>query len=516
MRNFHLAAASVALTSASSALFASSLSPVPAVVTLIGVIGANTVFTCSASGELLGRDVEWRWLATCIIIGFALATVGGEGHFFFAKDDWLGRDAVLADIVDRWTPVIYIFNDVEHLLRAPIGMYLLPGAIGHVFGLKAAHLALLAQTSLMLGFFFYAVTLVWPRRPLLFIVLFVLFSGLDTIPVLLKTGGASLLRYPAFWVEIGNYPANVNQLFWAPTHALPGWQFAAIALLYLRREIDLAALAAATLPLVLWSPLSIMGAVPIFLILVALSPREALSARFAASCVTAMGFLPILIYLRADAGAVPFGLQILEEGYFDSYLIFILFALTQIGFVAILWRRVDPWFRGALATSISLLLIFPFFDLGFMNDIAQRVSIVARAFLAFGFNALLIDLLVTGSVLALVPGVAIFLIGAVTPALEFYDSVTTPRFSISDCNLMTVYGKHNHDKYLSTYLARLDAFPAWLFRTPEGQEPLRRETRICWPDRVHGEKLFNWLKPENRIWLRTPSVQDMIDPTPPK
>lgn len=506
----------MALTSASAALFATGLQPIPAIVTLAGLILANALVARAPFGEMLTRPVEWRWFAVCLIIGFALAMVGGEGHFFFAKDDWLGRDAVLADIVNRWTPVTYIFNDAEHMLRAPIGMYLLPGAIGHLFGLKAAHMTLLAQTSLLLGFFFYVITLVWPKRRLLFIVFFILFSGLDTIPVLIKTGGASLLRYPAFWVEIGNYPANVNQLFWAPTHALPGWHFAAVALLLLRREIDVAALAAATLPLVLWSPLAIMGAVPIFLVFMVSSPREILSLRFAAACVATFGFIPILIYLRADAGAVPFGLQIFEAGYFDSYLIFILFALTQIGFVIVLWRRVDPWFRATLAASIVLLLVFPFFDLGFMNDIAQRVSIVARAFLAFGFDALIVELLVAGSALALIPGVAIVLIGAITPALEFYDSITTPRFSISDCNLMTVYGKHNHDKYLSTYLARLDVFPSWLFRMREGQEPLKRETRVCWPDRVHGEKLFNWLKPENRIWLRTPTAQDLIDPTAPK
>ena len=507
----------MALTSISSALFATSFSLIPALLTLAGVLGADILAARAPFGEALSRPVEWRWLLVCVAIGLVLAMVGGEGHFFFAKDDWLGRDAVLADIVDRWTPVIYSFNGAEHMLRAPIGMYLLPGAVGHVLGLKAAHMTLLAQTSLLLGFFFYAVTLVWPRQRLLFIILFVLFSGLDAIPVLIKTDGASLLRYPAFWVEIGNYPANVNQLFWAPTHALPGWLFAAMALLYLRREIDLAALAAATLPLALWSPLSIMGAVPIFLVFIALAPRAILSPRFLAACVAALGFIPSLVYLRADAGAVPFGLQIFEDGYLDSYLIFILFALTQIWFVALLWRRVDPWFRVTLAASIALLLIFPVFDLGFMNDVVQRVSIVARAFLAFGFNALLIELLVAGSVLALMPGVVIMLIGAITPALEFYDSITTPRFSISDCNLMTVYGKHNHDKYLSTYLARLDAFPSWLFKPREAQEPLRKQSRLCWPDRVHGEKLFNWLKPENRIWLRKPTPQDLIEPAaPPK
>lgn len=137
-----------------------------------------------------------------------------------------------------------------------------------------------------------------------------------------------------------------------------------------------------------------------------------------------------------------------------------------------------------------------------MNDITQRVSIAPRALLAFGFDALLIDLFASGAWAAVVSGALIVAVGAISPAIERWDTLTTPRFSICDCNLLTVYAKHRHENYLPTYIAPVGAFPSSLFRPADGAVPLEKEDRVCWPDRVHGEEQFNWLKPENRIWLR--------------
>jgi hypothetical protein len=503
LRNRHLLVAAVAFWTLSSVLLATRFALAPALATLAGAVVANGIVARGGFGELLEKPVDGRWLTACLLLGLLLATLGGEGHFFFSKDDWLGRDAVLADLVSRWAPTPYRHDGADFLLRAPLGMYLAPAAVGRILGLNAAHLALLAQNSLALGGFFYFVTLLWPRRRLAFVLLFVFFSGLDAIPVLLKTGGA-LLRVPAFWVEIGWFPAHLSQLFWGPTHALPGWWFAALAALHARRQIDLATLAAASLPLLLWSPLAVMGAAPLLLILAALSPRAMATPRFALACVAGLGFLPIVFYLRAGAEAVPHRFQWATPGFFDAYLLLILFGLTQAIFVAVLWRRIEPWFRPTLAAAIFLLLLSPVYDLGFMNDVTQRVTLAPRALLAFGFNALLIDSLAAGAFAALASGAAIFAVGAVSPAVELYDTLSTPRFSISDCNLLTVYAKHRHERYLSTYLAPMNAMPAWLFgRAAEGP-PLEKEDRLCWPDRIHGEALFDWMKPENRIWLTRP------------
>jgi hypothetical protein len=166
------------------------------------------------------------------------------------------------------------------------------------------------------------------------------------------------------------------------------------------------------------------------------------------------------------------------------------------------WRRIDRSFRAVLALSCLLLLLSPLFDLGYMNDVTQRASLAPRALLAFGFDALVIEFFTTGAWAAFACGALVFLIGAVSPALELYDTLGTPRFSISDCNLITAYSKHGHERYLPSYIARANAFPNWLFTAKQEVPPLEKETRLCWPDRVYGEKLFNWLKPENRIWLR--------------
>ena len=512
MRNSHLVVLVAALFLVSAPLLATSFSLAPAAVVAVSTLALFALVARAPFGELLRREVEWPWLAACLAVALVLSIIGGQGHFIFAKDDWLYRDAVLADVAAQWLPVVYGEDAERWLLRAPLGMYLLPGAAGHFFGLRAAHLTQLLQNSLALAAVFYLTTLVWPRKRFVFVALFVIFSGLDVIPVLLKTGGASLLVNLSFWTDNWQYSSNVTQLVWSPNHTLPGWWFAALAALYLKREIDIAALAAASLPLVLWSPLTLVGAVALFVFFVACAPRVLLSWRFAGASICALGFAPILAYLVADAGEVPRRWLVSEAGFLDDYFIFILFALTQAGFLAFFRERIEPWFRGALFFSILLLLVIPVYSVGYMNDFSQRAPIVPRAMLAFGFDALLIDLLSSGPVFAALAGLTIATIGAVTPALEIYDAVSTRAFAASDCNLMSVHRKLHPKNYLSTYLARLSTLPGWMAPRAGDATALSAQERLCWPDRPYGEKLFNWLKPENRIWLRAPSAEEMVDP----
>jgi hypothetical protein len=508
LRNYHIAYGVSLLFFAASALFAAGLQPAPALLCLAGVVGSAVLLAQGLwRSPLLQGEVEGGWLLICLCLGAALAALGGEGHFFFAKDDWLVRDAVLADLALHDAPLRYDTSEGLALLRAPLGMYLAPAAVGRLLGLHAAHLALLAQTSLILGGFFYCVTLVWPRRRALFLSLFILFSGLDVIPVLMKTQGEWLPRYLAFWVDGMYYPANLSQLFWTPNHVLPGWWFAALAIFFLRREIDLAALAAASPPFVLWSPLTTAGASALFLFFAFRTPREALSMRFALSCAAAAGFAPILFYLAAAAGETPHRWLLLEKDFAEIYLIFLLFSLPQAFLLMAFWSRVAPWLRAALLASIALLLVIPFYNVGYMSDFAQRASIAPHALLAFGFDALLIDLIASGAAAVVGAGLVVVL-GAATPLLELYDSTTTPRWSISDCNLATANIKYWGRVFVPTYLARAADFPTWLLQAGAETAPLRAETRACWPDRVFGERKFNYMKPEYRLWLRRPDGSD--------
>ena len=89
--------------------------------------------------------------AACLGLALVLCLLGGQTHAFFANDDWLIRDAVLADLVARPWPVEYERGGEMLFQRAPLGMYLVPALAGKIAGLGVAHLALLVQNTLVIG-----------------------------------------------------------------------------------------------------------------------------------------------------------------------------------------------------------------------------------------------------------------------------------------------------------------------------------------------------------------------------
>ena len=89
----------------------------------------------TAPGKFLAEPVQVRTLAACAAVALVLCLLGGEGHVFYANDDWLTRDAVLADMARHPFPIVYTHKGSDFLLRAPLGMYMLPAAIGQTFGL---------------------------------------------------------------------------------------------------------------------------------------------------------------------------------------------------------------------------------------------------------------------------------------------------------------------------------------------------------------------------------------------
>jgi len=502
LRNRHLVIAISLIFSASSLLFAANLQAAPAAALAAGVLIANfLLWRGMAESPLLARKLETPWLLALLAVGAGLALLGGEGHLVFAKDDWLVRDAVLADLSAHGLAARYEDAGGLAMLRAPLGFYLLPAAFGRLLGLGAAHVAMLAQTASIVAGFFYCATLLWPKRRGLFVLLFAIFAGLDILPVLMKTDAAWIPRYLAFWVDGMYYPPNLSQLFWSPNHVLPGWWFAALAALHIRREIDFTTLAASSLPLLFWSPLTTPGCAGLLMFFFLRAPGAALTPRLALLGLAALGLAPIVAYFLTGAGDTPHRLAFDAE-FFNDYPIFVPFSLAQAFFVLALWRRVDLAMRGALVASLLLLLAIPVVRVGAMSDFVQRASIAPHALLAFAFNALLIDLLPAGG-LAFVLGGAIAAIGAVGPALEIWDSLATPRWSISDCDMATANRKYTgRATLMAHYFAPVAAMPAWLFKTLDAAAPLRPEERLCWSDRVYGEARFNYMKPQYLIWLR--------------
>lgn len=481
---------------APNALLALSLRGVPAFFVLAGVAGAGVLlWRETRRSAFLRAPADIGQLAACVALGVAVCLLGGEGHFFFAKSDWLTRDAVLADLVRDGVTTLYRLGEQEYLLRAPLGMYLIPATIGRAFGLYAAHRALLAQNALLIGVLVYFVGTIAraPRAPT--ILLLLAFSGLDIVGVLaaeaLEVGrGGVFMPFSHmewwslyFWPGDLQYSSFITQIFWVPNHAAPGWWIALLVLLHLRGAVSLPAALASFAPLMLWSPLIVLGAAP-FLVLLGL--RRPLRSLFAGEVMAGVAanlcFLPIALYLVIDAGAVPHGWLILQDGFARQYAFFILLEIPQAALVFYCFRLVPQEDRAAFRLAVALLLILPVYGFGPANDLLMRCSIPALFILAFEFARVAVLTRSAGGVTAQAVSILV-LVGAATPLVEIKTAIGEAPWAASDCNLLTASQKLYPETLPTNYLARVEKVPAWLVGLGGAPAPRRAEDRMCWPHR---------------------------------
>ncbi len=481
----HFAAATFLLP---NLLLGAGLAPTAAVIVAAGVAASACLLLRDPTrGAALAAPVNWRGLSACIALGFALCLVGGEYHLFFSASDWLIRDFVLADLVKNAFPVFYHHDGADYLLRAPLGMYMAPALIGKIWGLNAAHLALLVQNALLLAVILYLVSLATDAAKPRFLLLMVFFSAMDIVPRIavdyarsLESGTFEIDPLTMFWNPMFKYWGHIPSLFWVPNHALPGWFFAVALLLHRRGEIDVATLGLACVALLLWSPLAMIGAAPFLALAVAGSGWEMLvRVRNAKALAAALGLVPIIVYLTADAAAVPHEWLVGKDGFWSNYLLLLVFSIPQAWIVTLARAKIGAELETTMALAIALLMLMPLYRLGEGNDMAMRCSIVPLFLLAFGFCEAAPAIMAEGKALALATA-AIVSLTAFTGLFEIRRAFVDPAHEISDCNLLTTHAKVFAGFFPSNYLARLSMTPPWLVRDDLSRST--RENRSCWPN----------------------------------
>jgi hypothetical protein len=486
-----------------NALIAAAFSPVAAALVMLGCAGSLLVIARESRAEFLADRIDLATFGLCFLTALALCILGGEGHVLYSNYDWLTRDAVLADLVRDGFPPHYEYQGTEYVLRAPLGMYMVPAAVGRLLGLHAAHVALLVQNTTLLALMLALLGRVGPRRTALFLAVFIAFSGADIIGQFVRMGMTSAIQGTAlawplhvhqhlgWWNPLLQYTSHVAQIFWVPNHSFPGWWLAAMSILHARRAVGSGTLIVAFAFLVLWSPLTMAGAVPIVAYLVLRRDFAALlTPRLLVPVVAALCFLPVAAYLGADAATVPHGWLVLTEGFLTLYPIFLLIQIPHAGVVKAFWPRVDPDLRPLLVLAIALLVLIPIYRLGHNNDLAMRASIMPLALLAFAFGSIVAGLQWRDGVARIAPVVAIVVLGAFTPVFEIQRALMLKPFAISNCNLITTWYHLEPDTWTANYLARADRIPAWLIARDAAAMPMKIEDRNCWPDHPLNDKLM--------------------------
>jgi hypothetical protein len=419
-------------------------------------------------------------LGLCIGVAAIVMLLGGEGRFFYANEDWQVRDAVLHDMV-RWPwPFAYTGFATPQILRAPVGMYLLPALAGKLGGQAASDLTLLAQNSVVLGTIlalgscFYASA----RQRLIASVVVLLFSGMDTL-------GALLLR-PHFLLPLTNgidawariqFSSHLTQAFWVPQHAIAGWLGGLLYMLWRSQKLPLASYLA-MLPLIaLWSPLGLMGAMP-FAVLAGVETIWRKQLRYADIALPALALalsLASLAYMRSDTGRVGAMLFPIRT---EVYLIV---ELTEVVFLLPAIMLMTRGGRFGIATPVVasvFLLLCPFFVIGHNFDFMMRASIPSLAIL----SVLAADVVVyhpasfLGRVL-----IAELAIGVMTPAREVaravvYKSSPAP----VACDVSQSWDVSFPDYGKDTYYAGISTLPALI--RPDGiTSAPPTKSRACWP-----------------------------------
>lgn len=477
----------------------------PSVIFSVGLLQAGPAALAAALGIAsalpIVRRTDWRgradWpiLAMAVAIAAALTLLSGIGHFFWQTDDWVVRDALLFDLVRNPWPVPYATPAGLGLLRAPLGMYLLPALAGKAGGLGVAQAALAAQNALLIGLCVYLFARALPAgRPRhVMLALFVAFSGMDVIGwIRQRLGGMEPLGLPHIepWPGYFHYDSNVTEILWTPHHAISGWALVAGYLVWRQGRISALALGPLFAASVFWSPLAAAGALPfyVFAFFCDAAVRKLRLPDFAISLTAALAALPALFYLTRGAGDVEKGLQEMNNpDVLRAYLA--MMALEVVPYFALAWEgrdKEDRRSRNELLLIVGLLFAIPFYKLGFANDFAMRVSIPALTLLCVRSVPALVAIgrepIARRAIIA-----STVALGAVTPAIEIWRNVTAPAIPASPCNVVESL---NDGPYagspLDYYIASSASFEAasWLFKPPQAA-PLTRKIVACWPGRAY-------------------------------
>lgn len=235
----------------------------------------------------------------------------------------------------------------------------------------------------------------------------------------------------------------------------------------------------------LWSPLTMMGALAFIAFVMFRERGQLFSSRIIFALLACAAFAPVAVYFQADAARVLSRWMLGREHFLGFYLLFIGLEIPHLIFVlAIIFMRQKPW-SGALALSILLLCLIPFYALGEYNDFAMRVSIVPLTILAACFAWRFLELRERKDPLRFAAWLIIG-VGAWSPMMEMMRNSRLPAFAISSCDLISswreVASLRSAQGDEGQYLARHDRLPTWLIPPPQSTRPRLRESQSCWPD----------------------------------
>lgn len=413
----------------------------------------------------------------CFLVAVVLLSLGGEGRFFYANIDWQVRNAVLRDVGLNGWPFVYTARPIPDVLRAPIGMFLLPALAIKAVSLRAGEIALLLQNSAFLAILLSLGSQLFAtgRQRLAALTIFLAFSGLDIAGQLLLHH--TLADHLESWGYI-QYSSHVTMAFWVPQHALAGWTAATLFLLWRVNRIPLALFLTIVPFTALWSPFGVLGILPFAAMAIISTLRQSRMKieDVLLPCIACLICLPGFVYLTAagdDVGLRAYPINFLR--YFVFLCVEIAPYLIPLGLLALRDKRLV-----AMLIPVAIcLLIMPFIQIGWSIDFMMRASIPALAILAITVAQVLTSDANPDTRFARVWLLIALVIGSTTGFSEIRRAFQHPAAPAVTCTFFNAWDQSFGAYPKGSYLAPLPKMAA-MVRPRNPARVSTKEPRRCW------------------------------------
>jgi hypothetical protein len=375
----------------------------------------------------LRTGLGFRYLAVCAAIAAAYLWACGYAPPGGRSWDWIKHFAIFNELAQQpWPPVR---EDAQTFLRYCLGYYLLPGLLAKLFGGDFLEGFVFLQTWLGLTL---VLTLllqkIRPKRPAIFVLFFLLFSGLDLVGFALFKQPWSLLAHKEWWATQYAYEGHATLFLWVPQHALAGLLGVAVMLPQDDQGPCTQAFGLLAAAVLFWSPFAALGLLPFLLIGVARAGPAVLfdPGNILGSLMIAV---PLLAYLLAGSGAIPHGFIRIDDWRSTASLA--TFLMLEVGLYLIALRLYGWHHLRYPGVIVSILLLLPLYRVGMYNDFTMRTCIPAIALVGIAASAAASD----ARDRACMPLMILMVVGTIGSVLEIIGRAQDGHVSVRDVSL---------------------------------------------------------------------------------
>ena len=327
-----------------------------------------------------------------LILIFTWFSLSGIGGFGFQNTDYSFSNPTFSDMVKRPWPLKYAYNESEFYFAYYIGYFIFPSLIGKLTNWTSSNifqfiwsgtgvfLAFILFTSFVKKLTGFSINML----QMVFITLvFMLGGGLDLIPWLFRFAGSTVPGdHIDFWARDYQYSSMTTLLYWVPQQCIAAWIATGI-LVNSEDKISKKYLGLPIASLVLYSPLALIGIIPLLLVYVykLIQKNDFTSLLTVHNLVVATAlFFITSSYILSNEFSFPMLFLFKNLRFFISYPIFIIVEFLFCVPLYFYIKRANLFSNDQISYFIPVILflmLLPLFKFGIYNDLAMRGSIPA-------------------------------------------------------------------------------------------------------------------------------------------